>query len=206
MAVFSPRDHEGNLLDPGVDGLSRLASGRQFTLGQVMKAVVFIAVILAIAVQRPDLLVLPVLVFLFLTLAACLYGISRLPYRVRLTIELGTAFSLLLLSAWLWRPPWYVYQAERTEELARLCSTLADEADDDRSKDRFRREAAEYARRAGGLRLQALWYGLLRAATKEDPVAIGERELILELGLSESLEWHRQIAEQMGIPGVRRVP
>jgi hypothetical protein len=148
MANSRPRDHEGIILDPVMGEPSRPAKGRQFTLGQVMKAVASIAVLLAIGVQGPDWLALLVMVFLFLIVAACLYGLSRLPYRVRLMIELATACSLLILSAWVWRPPFYVHQVVRMEGLARLCSMLADEAEDEPSRDFFRREAAEYSRRA----------------------------------------------------------
>ncbi len=205
MAVFSPRNHRGNVLSPGTDVPGWLSPPRQFNLGQVMKAVVLVAVILAVAIRRPDLLVLPV-ISLFLVLAACLYGISRFPLRVRLAIELTTAGLLLILAAWVWRPPFYVQQAERTEQLARLCSMLADVADDVGESDLFRREAAEYGRRARVLRLRAMWYGLLRSVTKEDPVPMGERELILELGLLEALDQHEMIADRRRIPRQPRRP
>ena len=206
MTVFRPRDHEGILLDPEAGEPAAPANGRQFTLLQVMKAIFIIAVFLGITVQGPNLGFLLDAVFFILILAVSLYGLSRLPYRVRLAIELSTAGLLLILSAWLWRPPWYVLQAERTEQLARLCSNLADKADGDRSRERFRREAAEYGRRARALKLQAMWYGLIRSVTKENPVAMTERELIAELGLSEALENHERIAEQTGIPKSPRWP
>ena len=206
MTVFRPRDHQGILLDPETGEPAAPVHGPQFTLLEVMKAIAVIAVFLAIALEGPDLSFLLEAALFILILAASLYGLSRLPYRVRLTIELTTTGLLLVLSAWLWRPPWHVHQAERAEELARLCSSLADKADSDRSRNLFRREAAEYGRRAFGLRLQAMWRGLIRSVTKENPVAMTERELIVELGLSESLERHERIAEQMGIPRLRRWP
>jgi hypothetical protein len=206
MAVFSPRDHRGSILEPGTNEPAGLTKGRQFTLGQVMTAIIVAAVIIAGARQRPAWPILPDVGVLILILAACLYGISGLPFRVRLTIELATAGFLLILAAWIWRPPFYVYQAERTEQLARLCWKLADKADDEHARGLFRREAAEYGRRARVLRLRGMWYGLLRSATKEDPVFLTERELILELGLLEALDQHELIGEQTGIPKQPRRP
>ena len=205
MTVFRPRDHRGLLLDPDASESAGSTKGRQFTLRQMMKAVLIVAVILAIAVQRPDLLIVPFLP-VFLLLAACLYGLSRLPFRIRLTIELATVFVLLNLSACTWRPPFYINQADRTEEVARLCSMMAGKAGDERSRDLFRREAAEYGRRAAVLRVQGMWYGLLRSATKEDPVPITDRELILELGLLECRDRHELLAKEMGVPEIRRRP
>lgn len=173
--------------------------GRQFTLGQVMKATAVIAVLLAIAVQPPMAVALADAVTCAIILAPCLYGLSWLPYRVRLTIEVTTACSLLIVSAWVWRPPWYVHQAGRTEELARLCSLLADATDDAHSRDLFRREAAEYGRRARVLRLRAMWYGLLRSVTRENPVSMTGRELIEEISLSEARARHLEIARKMGM-------
>jgi hypothetical protein len=205
MTVFSPRDHKGVILNRQGDEPATSRRGRQFTVGHMMKAVLIIAVGLAIAAQRPDLLSLPGL-FIFAIIAVCLYGLSWFPYRIRLTIELLTACYLLTLAAWVWRPPFYVYQPERHEELARLCSLLADKTDDERLRDLFHREAAEYRRRARVLRFQGMWYGLIRSVTKEEPWAFRDRELILELGLLEALERHERIGEQMGIPGIHRRP
>jgi hypothetical protein len=206
MTPFSPKDHQGNALAPGADVPGWLAPGRQYNLGQVMKAIVVVAVILAVAVQRPDLLVFPVFGLFVLVLAAGLYGISRLPFRARLAIELATAGLLLGLSAWVWRPAFYIRQAERTEELVRLCAMMANLAGDERSRDLYHREAAEYARRALALRVRTMWYGLLRSVTKEDDTIMTERELILELGLLESLDWRERIAERMGILPRHRWP
>jgi hypothetical protein len=172
-------------------------SGPQFTLGQMMKVIAGVGVVLAIVIQQPDSIA-PIF-FHVLIFAACLYGLAKLPLRIRLTIEILTACLLLVLSAWVWRPPFYVTQADRTEKLARLCSIMADETDDGRSKALFRREAVWYRRQAFVLRLQAMWYGLIRSMTKENPVALSDRELILELGTMEAMDRHERIAEETGI-------
>ena len=199
MTAFTPRDHRGTLLDRDAGESAGSTRDRQFTLLQMMKAVLIVAVILAIAVQRPGRFSVPFLLVFLLILAAYIYALSRLPFRVRLTIELTTACFLLILPAWVWRHPFYIVQAEQTEELARLCSMMADEAGDERSRELFRREAARYSHRAAVLQIQALWYGLIRSATKEDPLPINERELILELGLLEAREWYGRLAKEMGI-------
>ena len=174
---------------------ARTAGGPRFSLSQMMTAIAGLGVILAIVVQDPGLIV-PIL-FVASIFVPCLFALSKLPGRIRLTIEILTACFLLVMSAWVWRPPFYVYQPDRIDQLARLCSWLANESDDDRSKALFRREAAWYRRKAFELRLQAMWYGLIRSVTKEDPVPITDRELILELGTLEAIERHERIAEQM---------
>ncbi len=163
----------------------------------MMKVIAGVGVVLAIVIQHPDSIASIFLIVLIF--AACLYGLAKLPLRIRLTIEILTACLLLVLSAWVWRPPFYVAQADRTERLARLCSIMADETDNSRLKALFRREADWYGRQAFVLRLQAMWYGLIRSVTKENPVAMTDRELILELGTLEAMERHERIAEQMGI-------
>ena len=138
--------------------------------------------------------------YVVLISVAPLYGLSKLPLRIRLTFEISTAILLLALSAWIWRPPFYVNQAERTGRLARLCSQLAGEDGiDDASRALFRRKAAWYGRQALVLRLQAMWFGLIRSATKDDPAGTTDRELILELGTLEALDRHERIAKGIGI-------
>src|SRR5262249_47221871 len=176
------RDLSGIIPDPGTQGPPDSTRGRQFTLGQVMKAVALIAVPLALALHGPpglrDLLAM---VALFVILAAYVYGVSRLPYRARLAIGLATSVALLILSAWVWRPPFYVWQADRAEELAQLCAILAVRTDDERLAGSFRSEVVKYRGIARALRIRAMWYGLLRSVTREDPVPINQRELILDI-------------------------
>jgi hypothetical protein len=174
-------------------------AGRQYTLGQLMKAVAIVAIVLAIAVQRPDLFALLLVGVLLLILAVCLYGLSKLPPRVRFTIMLAAAVALLIYSAWVWQPPFYVVQAHHVEELARLCSTLAEKANDNRSSERFLHESAKFRRLAFRLRLRAMWYGLIRSVTRENPVPMTGPELIFELDLLEAMDKYEKIATPMGV-------
>ncbi len=214
MTDFGQRDHRGVVLGPDAPAPAACGRGRQFTLLQMMKAVAIVGVALpivgtavAVMVGRPELIAFPDYYVILLIVAAGLYGLSWFPLRVRLAVELATACTLLILAAWEWRPPFYVEQAERSEELAGLCSRLADRVGDVRMRDQFRREADKYSRRAFVLRVQSMWYGLIRSATKtESPMPLTERDLILDLGLGESRDQYRRIAEEMGIPGVRFRP
>ncbi len=177
------------------EGNDRSLSGPQFSLSQMMIAIAVLGVVLAIVVQDPGSIVLILCVASIFV--PCLYALAKLPLRMRLTLEILTACLLLVISAGVWRPPFYIDQADRSERLAKLCATLADASDDDRSKALFRREAAWYSRQASVLRLQAMWYGLIRSFTKESPVPMSDRELILELGVLEAMARHERIAEPM---------
>lgn len=199
MAVFSPKDAKGDRPDAGLAGHPSRVKGRQFTLRQVMKAVALIAFLLAIVVQAYDSFVLLVSVSSLLVLAACGYGVSRLPYRIRLTIELATACSLLTLSAWMWQPRFYTFQAERCEELAEVCALLAVDTDDVQMADRFRREVAEYNHMARMLRIRGMWAGLLRSFTREHPGRISDREMILAFELHRVMDRRFQLARKMGL-------
>jgi hypothetical protein len=168
----------------------------QIPLGLLMVAIGVIGIALAVLVLAPGTAVAALAAIL---LGYGIHRLVRLPLRTRLIVEVVTALLLLALSAWLWRPPFYVTQAHRAQQLARLCERLAARAESHRAHDLFQREAAWYERKAFGLRLEALGRGLIRAFTREDPGLFGDRELILELGLLESMERHRRIAESMGI-------
>ncbi|MHB1556196.1 MAG: NfeD family protein [Isosphaeraceae bacterium] len=196
MTTFAPRDHQGVLLDPGAPA----QRGRgQFTVGQLMKTVLIVGVSLAIAVRRPDLIAFPGFYLILLVLGAFLYGLSWFPLPVRLAVELTIAVALLILAAWIWRPPFYVDQAERSAQLARLCARMAEKAIDDGSANLYWSEGRRYERLASWLRFRAMWCGLIRSATKEDLVPMDDRDLVRDLALLESLDQHRQVAEKMGI-------
>lgn len=196
MTIVTPRDHQGVLLDPGAPVQRRRG---QFTVGQLMKAVLIVAVSLAIAVRRPDLIALPGFYLILLVLGAFLYGLSWFRLRVRLAVELAIAIGLLILAAWIWRPPPDLYQAERSATLARLCARMAEETSDAGSASQYRSEAHQFERLASWLRFRAMWRGLIRSATKQDPVPLDDRDLVRELALLESLDQHRQLAVKMGM-------
>lgn len=200
MTTFAPRDHQGVLLDPGAP---RQARRGQFTLSQLMKVVLIVGVSLAIAVRRPDLMVFPGFYLILLVLGAFLYGLSWFRQRLRLAVELALAIGLLILAAWIWRPPFYVDQAERSAELARLCASMAEKATDDASANLYWSEAHRYDRLASWLRFRAMWRGLIRSATKENLVPTDDRDLLREFALLESLDQHRHLAEKMGIRDCR---
>ncbi len=196
MTTFAPRDHRGELLDPGAP---RQARRGQFTLRQLMKTVLIVGVSLAIAVRRTDLIAFPGFYVILLLLGALLYGLSWFRLRVRLPVELALAIGLLVLAAWSWRPPLYVAQAERSDELARLCACMAEKANDEDSAKLYWSEAQRYERLASWLRFRAMWRGLIRSWTRQDPVPMDDRDLVRELALLESLDQHRQVAKKMGI-------
>lgn len=197
MAGFGPSGDDD--LTSVVDGPPGLAKGPRLTLGQLMKAMALFAVLLAIVVQAYDLFVLLTFVSTFVVLAACGYGVSRLSYGIRLTIELATACSLLALSAWVWRPPFYGLQADTCNELAELCARLAVNSDDVQMADRFRREVAEYNHMARTLRMRGMWAGLIRSFTKAHPGRISEQDMIFAFQLRRAEEAHLRIARKMGL-------
>lgn len=200
MTTFAPRDHQGVLLDPGAH---RQARRGQFTLSQLMKVVLIVGVSLAIAVRRPDLIAFPGFYLILLVLGALLYGLSWFRLRVRLAVELALAIGLLILAAWIWRPPFYLDQAERSEDLARLCASMARKATDDGSAYLYWSEAHRYDRLASWLRFRAMWRGLIRSATRENLVPMDDRDLLRDLALLESLDQHRPVAEKMGLRDYR---
>jgi hypothetical protein len=207
MTALGQRDHLGALVEPGAPEPSRPAMGRQFTLLQLMKAIAIVGVALAVAVRRPDLIVDPRFYLILWILAAGLYGLSWFPLRVRLAVELAVACGMLILAAWNWRPPFYLQQADRSEELAGLCSRMAETTSNPPERDLYLREADRYGRWAFELRMQAMWYGLVRSATKpRTPVPMTGRDLILDIRLRESRDRYSRLAETTGIPGVQLPP
>lgn len=197
MAGHGPSDHGEIILDTGMDGRSRLGRSRQFTLGQMMKAVAGVAIGLAI-VRTPELSAFLCL-GVGLLVAAGLYGLSRLPPRIRPAVVLTLAVLFLIGYVRSLRFPQYEHRAHRAEVLSGKYWTLAMRAGDPRSSARFLREAERYGRLACVLDREATWYGLARFFTGVRPDAWDGRDFILHFALSEAEEECEATAARMGV-------
>lgn len=161
----------------------------QLTLRQIMAAVAIIGVLLALFIHGPGFLLL-------IALFGLVFGFSKLPFRFRIAIEVAIVFALLALSAWLWRPPFYLQQAERAEEGERGARMGLETATDPRERAFFRREAEWYGRRASALRRTALWRGLIGGPSMRGQGPMGTRQLVEELVITEALERHEREADR----------
>jgi hypothetical protein len=157
----------------------------QFTLRQMMIAVAAIALVLT---SHDQILFLIVAIGDAVLLGFALYTFARLHLRIRLTVEIATALALLALWVWYSRPPFYVAEANQAEWMARLYSAMAEATDQPRAKTLFHDHATWYDHQASRLRLQALWYGLIRAELKRPVEPVSNEELVRELGILEAMD------------------
>lgn len=199
MAVFGPSGQGHTLLDPDVGDRSPAPIRRRMTLGRMMKAIAFIAILLGIVVRAQDLPEILAFAFVFVVLAACVYGVSRLPYRVRLAIELVTAGSLLVLTGWVWRPPFYSRQAERCDEVADVCAILAANTNDERMAAQFWGEVTEYRLKGHMYKTRAVWAALIRFFTGQTTERISDPEMIRAFELHRALDRHYHLARKRNL-------
>jgi hypothetical protein len=157
----------------------------QFTLRQTMIAVAVVALVLT---SLDQILFLIVAMGDAVLLGFALYKFARLHFRIRMAVEVATALALLALWVWYSRPPFYVAEANRAEWMAQSCSALAEATDHAGAKMFFREHAKWYDHQASRLRLQALWYGLIRAELKRPVEPLSTQELVRELGILEAMD------------------
>jgi hypothetical protein len=170
---------------PRGESASRATRGPQFTLRQLMIAVAGVALLLT---PFPHILWLIVAFGDAVLLGFAFYKVARLHPRIRLMVEIATALALLAQWVWYSRPPSLLWQASRAENLAGLCSALAESTDNPRAKKFFLKHSAWYDRRASSLQLQAWWYALTGAKWKRPVESSDDQELIRELGILEAMD------------------
>src|SRR4051794_34422403 len=92
----------------------------QFSLQQVMIATAACAAIFAFLPFWTHFLIRVVPVGLGTgLLVSGIVGLSRLPLRARIAVEIATLVTLIALSAVIWRPGFYTWEERRCEELSR---------------------------------------------------------------------------------------
>lgn len=168
----------------------------RFNLRQVMVTAGAVGALLGLLLRSPGVVV-PLLPLAGVAAVAAAVGfglreLARWPRWVRLVFEFATLLGLLAWSAWLWRPPFYIGQANRCDELARRALSAADRNSD--AAPALRREAAWFARRASALRRRGLWLGLRLGPWTRDESSIGEWDTVVQLGIVEAIERHEKSA------------
>jgi hypothetical protein len=123
------------------------------------------------------------------------FGISRLPRRIRIPLEVAILVLLLALSAEIWTPSFYRGEPERCYGLARQASMAV--ADGPEMRAALNRESAWFSRKGAELRRRGLWIGLTWGPCSRDEAYCVGREEVYQLGVTESMEKHEEALRQI---------